>query len=244
MTDNAPRATLYAFSYHGLTDATVMSIFREWQAWPRLDFHIKGGDANIDRARSRVASWFLDSSPETAGDVLLMADSDNAWQTGDLAMLARRAMEHTAVVGGIYPKRAFGKGVALWPESGAKLEYVLGEDELVPVRYVGTGMIAIPRVILERLSETLDWAEDEAGRFQPFFMPFLYDGLYPTDDAAFCRRVRDVGYPVYASTYPIVTHEGTYVYRVQDGYGKPPDTKPEYRLRLDGVPRLELVRAE
>lgn len=212
-----PRATLWAFSYNGLTDATVMSIFREWQGWPGLDFHIKGGDANIDRARSKVASWYLKEPEETAGSVLLMVDSDNAWQTGDLAYIAKRALEQRAVVGGVYSKRAWGQGVALRVASEG--EWTIGEEELIPVDYVGTGFIAIPRDVLLAISETLPMV---TGDFQPFFMPMVVEHRgnyeYPTDDVAFCARVREAGYPIFASTLPRLTHEGVYTYRVQDAY--------------------------
>jgi hypothetical protein len=222
-----PRGTLYAFPYKGFTEETHRSILAEVLAWGgNLTYHDKGKDANIDRARSKVASWFLSESSETAGDVLMMVDADNAWQQGDLAFIAKRALERDAVVGGIYPKRAFNAGAAMRLPSSTTGTYKIGDDALIPAEFVGTGFIAIPRSVLERVAETLPTVK---GGFKPFFMPEVIpdengEWEYPTDDQAFCWRVRQVGCQVLASTYPRVTHAGDYEYRMVDTTISPPPT--------------------
>jgi cellulose synthase/poly-beta-1,6-N-acetylglucosamine synthase-like glycosyltransferase len=227
-----PKASLWLFSYHGAEDETWVSIIRELQLWgPDLNFHVKSGDANIDRARSKVASWFLREEKE---EVLLIVDADNAWQRGGLLHVAKQALERKAVVGGIYSKRAFGQGMAFRPLRETAGEFVIGADNLIPSEFVGTGFIAIPRAILETLSRDLPVV---SGDYQPFFMPFVLPGYenmeYPTDDQAFCARVREAGYKVYASTYPKVTHIGQYTYRLADSQLVPPPEK-EFVIRLDG----------
>lgn len=215
-----PRATLWLCAYNGLTVATHLCIVKELLSWgSNLSYHVKGGDANIDRARSKVASWFLLEPPEEAGDVLLMVDSDNAWQEGDLAYIAKRALERNAVVGGIYPKRAFNAGPAMRVEEEVTGSLTMGSEDLIPAAFVGTGFIAIPRAILRAVAITLPTVK---GDFKPFFMPYIVDGEYPTDDWAFCARVRELGLPVLASTYPHVTHEGSYLYRMVDSVVSPP----------------------
>lgn len=217
-----PKATLWLFAYNGLTADTHMCILRELQGWPSLTHRVKGGDANIDRARSKVASWYLAEPQEEAGDVLLMVDHDSVWEKGDLGKIAKRALEHKAVVGGMYPKRAFGQGGAFRVTDGADGTYTIGEDKLIPAEFVGTGFIAIPREILWVIAEDLPTVK---GDFKPFFMPYvLYDNdnEYPTDDQAFCARVREAGFPVYLSTWPRLKHTGDYTYRMLDAYGTPP----------------------
>ena len=221
-----PRATLWLLAYGGIQPNTHLSICGELAVWPNLVNCVKAGDANIDRARSRVASAFLAEPREEAGDVLLMVDADNAWEQGDLAFIAKRALEHNAVVGGIYPKRAFNQGPALRVTEGAEGDYKIGEDALIPCEFVGTGFIAIPRSILEAISNKLqfDWVK---GGFQPFFMPYVtmneqLEQEYPTDDQAFCYRVRNVGFQVLASTFPRVSHDGQYTFRLIDGQVVPP----------------------
>lgn len=240
-----PRATLWLCVRDGITPNTHLAIIGEMAVWPNLVHRVKAGDANIDRARSRVASAFLAEPREEAGDVLLMVDADNAWEQGDLAFIAKRALEHTAVVGGIYPKRAFNQGPALRVMAGAEGDYKIGEDKLIPCEFVGSGFIAIPRVILESLWEELTPAN---GGFRPFFMPFmvpkgtLEDGWeYPTDDQAFCARVRQAGFDVFASTYPRVSHDGSYTFRLIDGQvSPPPDQDIEFHLEK---PVREMVPA-
>src|SRR3990167_6419835 len=161
-----PKATLWLIAYGGIQPNTHLSIIGELMAWPGLVHRVKAGDANIDRARSRVASAFLGDPREEAGDVLLMVDSDNAWEQGDLSFIAKRALEHNAVVGGINPKQAFNQGPALRVTDGAEGDYKIGEDALIPCEFVGTGFIAIPRAILEVLAETMVTCK---GDFQAFF---------------------------------------------------------------------------
>lgn len=184
---------------------------------------VKAGDANIDRARSKVASWFLQ---ESEGDVLLMVDSDNAWEKGDLRHIAEKALDFKAVVGGMYPKRAFGGGYAFRVTDGAAGEWHMRKDELIPAEFVGTGFIAIPRTVLAEVAKGLPTV---VGDFRPFFMPFIVkeNGVveYPTDDWAFCKRVRDAGFPIYVSTFPRITHEGSYTFRMVDAEAVPPPEK-------------------
>lgn len=231
-----PTATLWLLAYGGIQPNTHLSIIGELARWPNLVHRVKAGDANIDRARSRVASAFLAEPREEAGDVLLMVDADNAWEQGDLAFIAKRALEHNAVVGGIYPKRAFNQGPALRVTDGAEGDYQIGEDALIPCEFVGTGFIAIPRAILEALADKM---YEVKGGFKPFFMPrviaYKRDEVeyeYPTDDQIFCHHVLEAGFKVLASTYPRVSHDGSYTFRLVDSQvSPPPDRDIEIPLR-------------
>lgn len=222
-----PKATLWLCAYSGVSLPTHNSIIKELTSWPNLSYHDKGGDANIDRARSKVASWFL--ADEDGGDVLLMVDSDQAWEVGDLKHIAKRALEHEAVVGGVYPKRIFGQGPAMRVLKGkVKGKFVVGKDDLmIPAEFVGTGFIAIPRTILTKIGDGLP---EVAGGYKPFFMPEVWkrhDGVleYPTDDAAFGHRVTNAGFKVFANTYPKLTHIGDYEFRMLDAMNELPEDR-------------------
>ncbi len=236
-----PRATLWLFAYNGLTVETHIAILQELRGWPNLTHRVKGDDANIDKARSKAASWYLEEPREEAGDVLLMIDHDSIWEIGNLGKIAKRALEHNAVVGGIYPKRVFGQGGAFRVTEGANEDYTIGEDKLIPAEFVGTGFIAIPRAILEAVAETLPTVK---GDFKPFFMPYILEesgNEYPTDDQAFCARVRKAGYKVYASTWPRLKHAGNYIYRMVDAHTVPPEDRD---ITLDfRMPEPEKVAA-
>lgn len=251
-----PRATLWLLAYNGLTAETHLSILHEMAQWPNLIHKVKAGEANIDRARSKVASWFMQDAStvepqpgvtvDATGDVMLMVDADNAWEPGDLAKIAKRALEHNAVVGGIYPRRVFNQGPALRPAEDAVGEFTIGDDALFPCDFVGTGFIAIPKAILKAVGETLPHCRGNADidpfpTYQPFFMPYVLDGRqgyeYPTDDAAFCARVRECGFRVLASTYPRLTHEGTYNFRMVDSNISPPLDR-DIEISLKGAARV------
>ena len=225
MVSRNPRATLWAFPYKGFTEETHRALMQEVMLWgPSLSYRDKGKDANIDRARSKAASWFLEAPYEDAGDVLLMVDADNAWKPGDLAFIAKRALEHTAVVGGIYPKRALNAGAAMRVMPDVSGEFTIGTDTLIDCEFVGTGFIAIPRRVLMAVAETLPALKgDIKGFFMPEAIPDPNGVLeYPTDDQAFCWRVRQAGFHVYASTLPRLTHVGDYEYRMVDTAVSPP----------------------
>jgi len=225
-----PRATLWVCAYQGFTGRTHRSVLNELLGWPNLTYRDHEGQANIDVARSKVASWFLQAPEEEAGSVLLMVDTDTAWEKGDLAFIAKRALEHNAVVGGIYPKRKFGAGAALRVLPETEGTYAIGTDALIPCEFVGTGFIAIPRVVLDELSKSLPLCK---GDFWPFFMPFVIRGNeYPTDDQAFCWRVLEAGFKVYASTYPKLTHTGEYTYRMVDADVQPPEDR-DMKMRFE-----------
>lgn len=220
---NPLRATLRIMGY-SVSPETFRSVLREFNAWPGLDVDMVDGMANIDRGRSMIATSFLERPQKETGPLLLMVDSDMAWQIGDLAYIAEAAIALRAVVGGVYPKRLWGHGLAM--RVAHEGEHAMGTDRFVACDYVGTGFIAIPRFILEHVAETLP---ECVGGLKPFFMPFVRekDGRleYPTDDAAFCARVKEAGCSVYAALKPVITHVGSYPYRVQDGYTSPPATK-------------------
>ena len=235
----APRATLWLCAYQGLTVGTHLSIVREMLSWgPNLRHQVKAGDANIDRARSKVASWFLAEERAEAGDVLLMVDSDNAWEDGDLQHIAVAALEKKAVVGGIYSKRTFGGGYACRFTDGAAGTWEQGKEAFIQAEFVGTGFIAIPRAVLERIGDNLPVVK---GEFQPFFMPYVlpdpYQVEYPTDDQAFCARARAVGFKVYAATKPVLTHEGAFTYRMQDAETTAP-TDRKVKLLIPERPQV------
>lgn len=227
-----PTATLWLLAYSGITAATHVSIVNELRQWPNLRHSVLPGESLIDRARSRVASTFLLSSSEMAGDVLLFVDADISWQTGDLSLIARRALEHNAIVGGVYAKRTFGEGSALrWDARGM---WQIGTDDLIPITYAGNGFVAIPRTIVRAVADTLPLLREG---FWPMFLSAIVEaedaenGKYHewlSEDYAFCHRARELGFKVYASTGPRLVHEGSYSYRLVDARVRPPkddDTK-------------------
>jgi hypothetical protein len=221
-----PTATLWLLAYDSITVGTHISVIQEMLNWPNLQHSVMLGESLLDRARSRVASQFLQTNREIAGDVLLFVDADMSWQSGDLSHIARKALEHNAIVGGIFPKRRFGEGSAI--RFNAKGEWKVGTDNLIPADYVSTGFIAIPRTALQAVADTQPWIREG---YWPMFLAQVVEASddkgetgyeYLSEDWAFCDRAKKLGFKCYASAYPRLKHEGTYTYRLVDARARPP----------------------
>ena len=208
MFNTHPTATLYVFAYNGLTANTHISIVQEMDGWNNLAHSVIGGDALVSRARSRAAGLFL---KEGVGDVMLMVDHDVSWLPGDLSRIARKALEMRSVVGGVYPKRTFGKGMAVKMEGDPLFEFRV--DRLYDAQYVSGGFMAVPREVLEAIAPTLPMLDEG---YAPFFMPMVLDGEYISEDWALCERARIVGYAVLADMMPVLCHEGSWVFEAED----------------------------
>lgn len=202
-----PTATLYVFAYNGVTAFTHLSVVNEMVRWGNLDHAVIGGDTLISRARSRAAGIFL---KEGAGDVMLMVDHNVSWEPGSLSHIARKALEHRAVVGGVCPIGALGKGIGVRLNEGEELEF--GADRLIQAVYVSGGFMAIPREVLEAITPTLPWIDEG---YTPFFMPMVVDGEYLSEDWALCERAREAGYDVLADMVPNLNHEGAWVVKAR-----------------------------
>lgn len=214
------RPTLVVMAYGGLSSPTTKAMIAELSDSPVgwiLKFATE--DAAIDRARSTVATEFLDSP--SGSDVLVMVDHDIEWAPGDLAHIAAKAAEHKAVVGGIVSKRLIGKGFGGRFGDGKRHEF--GTSELVELGeggYVGGAFMAIHRYVLEVLSEVNPKVRTG---FHPFFLPMvrfnerLGAHEYLSEDWAFCERAKRSGLKVYASLKPVTTHWGEYGYTALSG---------------------------
>ena len=215
-----PSARLVLFTYSGITALTHACITKEVSSWPNLQHRIKTGDAAIDRARDTMASEFLQDPDAT--DVLLMVDDDVQWDRGDLAYIARAALECNAVVGGAYPKRGFGQQLPVRFHEELRGDFTFGTEELLPAAYVATGFIAIPRTVLQAVADTLPLLIDNTW---PLFLPRVVDGSEGkerlSEDWAFCSRATDAGFDVLVAMAPKLTHIGKYQFRTVDSTSVP-----------------------
>lgn len=148
------KAILGLFSYGGIEEATIDSVLAElgWASAnnKQLLYHRISGDALIERSRSRALGKFMDTDAEC----IVMVDHDIQWRPGDLWHVAETAVEKTALVGGLYCKRARGKGWASRVPATGGVEF--GKPGLIETQALATGFLAIPRKVVDGILDQLD----------------------------------------------------------------------------------------
>jgi hypothetical protein len=180
-------------------------------------------EALIDRSRSIHATKAL----EEGYDILVFIDDDIRFRAADLYQLIRESYERKTVVGCLYMKRKVPLELVGCPLDGPQ-DLQIGEaGKVQEVRYVGTGMMAVPSNVLTRVAATLPKLRtgailEDGGELHiwPFFMPFAFDGIYLSEDYAFCQRARDAGFAILTDTRIILGHVGEHVYSAFDSSGK------------------------
>lgn len=215
-----PPATLMMFCYDERpTLNLVRAVIRDARRWPELSIWDTAKDALISRARSAGAQHFLEQG---AGDVMLMVDHDIGWEAGDLEHITGVCLDLKGVIGGVFPKRGFSQGVPI--RFGKYGDYEIPDERVVECSAVATGFIAIHRAVLEAMAATLPMT---VHGWRTFFATEYWerpDGTveYLSEDYAFCRRARELGFQVFADLHPQLTHHGTHLYTVADTTWKPP----------------------
>lgn len=143
------------FSYGGVEEKTVDSVLYEIaaasQSGKDIGYNRFSGDALIARSRSRVLGNFLNKK---IGDVLVMIDHDMEWRPGDVSFIAEQAVEKNCLVGGLYCKRAMGKGWSSRVPIQGSIEF--GKDKgLIETDCLATGFLAIPLTVAQKLYDEL-----------------------------------------------------------------------------------------
>jgi len=185
------------------------SVFTEEVAF---ETSIDAGDSLITRARNNLANDFLNKSK---ADYLLFLDSDLEFTVEDIRRLLEMRKPDAVVCGQYAIKQA----ELRFCYNTIKGEAV-GADGLLKVGEAGTGCMLIPRKILEALRDkgsapeyTDDLRKDT--RYS-FFDVGVVGGRYLSEDWLFCRRVRQLGFPVYMDTQILMPHLGWAKYPLSD----------------------------
>jgi GT2 family glycosyltransferase len=166
----------------------------------------------LDNGRNNVVKTFNDPRVRERCSHLLMVDSDIGFTPQDVRDLYE-ACEDRAVVSGVYYSSFSGIAQPIvydWGENseGTKLLEVIdhwedgwsfwnqkpnreGLDPLVKVEATGGGFLMIRH-------EVIDVLEKIHGEPQPWFHEPVLDGIHYGEDLAFCLRVKDAGFSVWA----------------------------------------------
>lgn len=130
------------------------------------------------------------------------------------------------IVGGFYPKKGLPIDFASCPEPGGE-----ETESLFETMYCATGFMLIKREVVEQMYE--HFAEELTFKYQgvddivDLFAPIIdEDGVYLTEDYAFCKRAKSLGYKTFMSKRFELPHLGQMEYSAEqeqaflDGYEK------------------------
>ncbi|KKM85188.1 hypothetical protein LCGC14_1291590 [marine sediment metagenome] len=176
------------------------------------------GDALVERARSTCATLFL----TTDADVLMSIDSDIVNFTPEHVQTVCEGAEEHGVVSGLYVTRGTpvsNPRPSVVPMNGVEIN--LREPELVEMRWLPQGFIAVHRRVFEEMKKTLPVLHELKGGMWPFYQTFEFDDpdegrILLGEDWAFCERARQAGFKSYLDPSVTVGHVGSYIYSIKD----------------------------
>jgi hypothetical protein len=186
----------------------------------------------IIRARDKMVSFFL----ETDCTHLFFIDADIEFQPEDLIRLPNHNLD---MVCGAYPlkeyrfdnatNQPFPTGQHLKTELTQYVvepEFVYDENNVavgvkthnnfIKLRNAGTGFMCIRRNVIEQMTqyykETICQHANGGPTFYGLFHPFIDDGLYLSEDYAFCRRWQNLGGEVWLDPKVKLSHFGSHLF--------------------------------
>ena len=200
------------------THVSLMNVYRPGPAVPDMNYEViyQHNDAILSRARARLVWRFLRSPEGQDADTLVFIDADMVFSPEALEDLVGFCKRQKAVVGAAYATRGQGK-LTLSLNEGQTIE--LGPDtKYQRVRTIGTGFMAIPRLVLEQMTKALPFIEkNQEWPFWPMFEPIVRRGEFHAEDTSFCFRAKEAGAQIYAMTHHQVGHIGEHTFLPNQG---------------------------
>jgi GT2 family glycosyltransferase len=153
---------------------------------------------------------------ETKSDWLLMMDSDEQLPVSSFDKLVEAAHEkERPIVAGLvfasfetgYPYPQPVPTIFQDAPEGFLPLNKYDKDSLFEVDAAGTGCLLIHRSVLEKMR---DEADEHQGQDWCWFWDGPIHGNWIGEDLQFCRRVRSLGFPIYAHTGAILPHSKNY----------------------------------
>jgi len=233
---------LKIISYGGVNGRIVDNVNKNIEA-SQFDWTVdwEPVNANVDVSRAKAAESFLRSDC----DVLIMQDNDTVCGYGDHDHMALKCSLQECVVGTCYSKRSFHQGLVLAIHDGVYHE--VGSDDFFEVKdgFIGTGLIAIHRFVLNDIGRYVDDCVEIATGYHTFFLPRVTKtmwqgesvGVQLNDDYSFCARVREAGRRIFVTMRPIVGHVGETIFSpIEAQLGQSPPTKRSANENLHFLP--------
>ena len=183
----------------------------------RLGSHIRiKGSGLLSKQRNRVVKHFLDT---TDSDWLLMIDSDEQLSVENFDKLidAAHHIERPIVsglvfaafdVGWLYPQPL--PAIFMEQGNGFLPLYNYDKNSIFEIDAAGTGCLLVHRSVLEKMREQ---TTEHQGQDWCWFWDGAINGEWVGEDLLFCRRAKQLGFPIYAHTGVILPHSKTYCFQ-------------------------------
>lgn len=171
------------------------------------DWYLLWNESLIQRARNTIAAKFL----KTDFKKLLFIDADIEFEPEGVAKLWNLDAD---VAAGLYCMKRPDCALSAWRD-GKLIERKDFPDEPFEVDYAGTGFFMIDRDVLLKMAATWDERHHEEGKIGKsfaWFNPRVEDGIYLSEDFAFCHDWRSLGGKIIADPSIKLVHHGTYGY--------------------------------
>lgn len=178
------------------------------------------GDALLGRARSREASYFLESDC----DVFLAVDDDIQFNPDDAIKLCKEANERKSIVAATCViKREEQPWIASKPLENSPPIVFEENSEPVEIKWAGAGMVAVHRSVFEGMIKhfNMPLLHPTDLRFYYFFDTMIWEHeklgkMLLSEDWAFCERAREAGFKTYLHPGVRTVHFGHYGYSLDD----------------------------
>ena len=174
----------------------------------KSDWLLRYNESLVQRARNGMAATFL---WETDFERLMFIDSDIEFSPEDVAKLWNLDEDVTV---GIYAMKKPGKDVyAGWKDG--KLLDISELNDIDELDYAGTGFMMIKRRVFKEMYDAWPERRHEEGNTTNAFSWFdcrVEDGIYLSEDYAFCKDWRSLGGKIWVDTSIKLKHYGMYPY--------------------------------
>jgi hypothetical protein len=151
------------------------------------DWLVTTNESLIQRARNTSVATFL----KTDFERLLFIDADIEFTVNDIQKLWDLDVD---VAVAAYSMKRPDKPLSAW-ENG-KLVEIEGRTEPFEVDYAGTGFMMIKRKVFEDMHQVFKGLNHQEGHVEDchaWFNPRVNDGIYLSEDYAFCKDYRSIG---------------------------------------------------
>jgi len=189
---------------------SIMSLQEEFlKAGVKHDFLFTADESLIQRARNTSVATFL----KTDYEALFFIDADIEFKAESVASLWNMLSDGVEVAVGAYSMKRPDMPLSAW-ENGALVNI---EDRTEPfeVDYAGTGFMMIKRQVFLDMMDAFPercHTEGHVGDCFSWFDPRVDDGIYLSEDYAFCKDWRNMGGHIILDPTIKLIHYGTFGY--------------------------------